>query len=308
MTRSIVTGTALDGFSVADALDYEKRKYMVIAGGGILVSAILFSWLITRIALRPTQKALDSQKRFISNVAHELRTPLSIIKTNTEVRLLDPTIPADSRTVHESNLEELSRISEIINNLLSLNALLRPERMEFTKIPVRPVIERSVTVLAALAAARRVDLTIEDISGIPVRANEAGLEQIITNILKNAIVYTPEGGSVKIHAEPDYYAGKMRIRIVDTGAGIAEKDLAHIFEPFYRGDFARTRRPGSGSGLGLAIVAELVKQHGGSVELESTLGIGTSVTVSLPLRGTRPVPPSPHKEGRTLHSRFTRPA
>lgn len=309
VTQSIVSGTSLDGLSVGDALDYEKKKYMVIAGSGILASAVLFSWLVTRMALRPTQNALESQKRFISNVAHELRTPLSIIKTNTEVRLLDQTIPLDSRAVHESNLEELNRISEIINNLLSMNALLRPERMEFKKISVRPIIERAVEVLSELAVARRVELTIADVSDIPVRANAAGLEQIITNIVKNAIVYTPAGGTVKIHAEPDYYGGKMRIRVVDTGAGIDEKDLAHIFEPFYRGDFARTRRAGSGSGLGLAIVAELLKLHGGTVEIESRLGKGTNVTVSLPLRGSRPPAASFGETPRelNLHLPFTRP-
>ena len=100
------------------------------------------------------------------------------------------------------------------------------------------------------------------------------------NILKNAIVYTPRGGNIALTLEPDYH-GSVAISIKDSGVGIAEKDLFHIFEPYYRGDTSRTRATG-GSGLGLAIVSELVRLHRGSVRILSAVGRGTTVIVAIP--------------------------
>src|SRR3990167_10782294 len=100
----------------------------------ITLTTILFSYIIARITLAPTRNALASQKQFIGNIAHELRTPLTVIKTNTEVALMENGVGLDMRNTLTSNIQELDRISEIINNLLSLSALVRPERMEFASV------------------------------------------------------------------------------------------------------------------------------------------------------------------------------
>jgi signal transduction histidine kinase len=114
-----------------------------------------------------------------------------------------------------------------------------------------------------------------------VWGNVAALEQILTNVIKNAIHYTPSGGTVSISVDPDY-RGNIVISVADTGMGIPEKDLMHIFEPFYRGDSSRNRESGAGSGLGLAIVSELVKLHKGRIAVESIVGKGTRVEITLP--------------------------
>ena len=283
IVHAVSSGTSPEvaGFSISTSLEYEKQKNMVFTATGILVAAAVFSWLITRIALTPTRDALDSQKQFVGNIAHELRTPLSIIKTNTEVALFNERLDKDARATFESNIEELDRISDIINNLLSMNALLRPEKIELSNTNLNAIIERVVSVLSELSAHKSKAVETRTGSERPVFGNMAALEQILMNLVKNALNYTPPGGRVIIGTNANA-TGQIELRVEDSGMGIDEKDLAHIFEPFYRGDQSRNRKSGGGSGLGLAIVSELVKLHKGSIRIRSTPGAGTTVTITLP--------------------------
>jgi signal transduction histidine kinase len=252
--------------------------------------ASVFGYLVTRLALTPTRNALENQKQFVGNIAHELRTPLSIIKTNTEVALLANSISTDMRETLESNVEELNRISGIINNLLSMNLLLRPEKMEFANINLKTIIDRVFHALDGLSKKKNVMLGITGSEYQTVWGNESGVEQILMNVVKNAINYTPAGGSVTIHVEANFQ-NEVEVAVTDTGVGIPEKDLAYIFEPFYRGDASRNRQGGAGSGLGLAIVNELVKIHKGSIAIRSSEGTGTSVEIHLP-RGRKEKAPT----------------
>lgn len=274
------TSTPLTAASISNQLEAVRTREML--GMSLLIAFIAagFGFLVARFALSPARTALASQKQFIGNIAHELRTPLSIIKTNTEVRLLDTDTSTAARALHESNLEELDRISDIINNLLSLNALIRPERIAFDPVDVGAVAERVLARFADLA--RRKKLTVE-LRAAPARyawGNAAAIEQVLMNLVKNALNYTKEG-SVTVSVGPDRF-GRLEVAVHDTGPGISEADLRHIFEPFYRGDRARTRSGGAGSGLGLTIVSELVKLHNGRISIQSAPGEGTSVFVTLP--------------------------
>ena len=152
--------------------------------------AVLFGYLIARFALTPTRNALATQKQFIGNIAHELRTPLSIIKTNTEVRMFDSDLSSRARAIHKSNLEELDRISDIINNLLSINALIRPEKIQFENVDVGDIIHRVVGKLSYLAKAKSLQIKTKIAKERIAWANTTALEQIVMNILKNAINHT----------------------------------------------------------------------------------------------------------------------
>ena len=251
---------------------------------GILLIIMASSALLARILLKPVRDTLHYQKLFISNVAHELRTPLSTIKTSTEVALLDEKLPRSLQKIHLDVLEELNRISEIINNLLSLNTLTRPERIEFKNVDLGDLIDTTVRHLQPLARERNIEMVVKKDNYRIVWGNSVALEQVMTNVVKNAISYTPKGinGIVTISIQPDY-KGSIVFSVVDTGIGISQEDLFHIFEPFYRADTSRVRNISkSGSGLGLTIVNEIVRVHHGKINIQSAPRRGTTVSVILP--------------------------
>jgi signal transduction histidine kinase len=244
-----------------------------------------FGLLLFRFMLLPTRNTLHYQKIFISNVAHELRTPLSIIKTSTEVALLDEKVSASTRGTFTEIVRELDRISEIINNLLSLGSLTRPERMRLTNVDLNPLVDRVMERHLPLAQERAIALTVKKDNYAVVWGNATALEQVVTNLVKNAIMYTQKNGkgSVGVSLHPDYQ-GSVSLSVTDNGIGISERDLAHIFEPFYRADASRARNTyATGSGLGLTIVNEIVRAHHGKIYIESARNQGTTVSVSLPV-------------------------
>jgi signal transduction histidine kinase len=283
ITRALTsTSTSSAAHTIlAHELETARTSETIIVASLIIAVAIAFGYLVARFALAPTRNALATQKQFIGNIAHELRTPLSIIKTNTEVRMFDSDLTSRARAIHRSNLEELDRISDIINNLLSLNTLIRPEQIQFENVDVAALVHRVVEKLSYLARGKSIRIKIKIAKERRAWGNTTALEQIVINILKNAIHHTASGEIViSVGPGPQRF---LEIAVRDTGSGIKRKDLLRIFEPFYRGDQARTRTGGAGSGLGLAIVSELVKLHRGRVGVKSVFGQGTEVTVLIPL-------------------------
>ncbi|MCR4325871.1 MAG: HAMP domain-containing histidine kinase [Patescibacteria group bacterium] len=274
------TETASIGANVVLKLQSLQLRNITTLASIVIVVTVIAGYIVARVVLMPTRRALEFQKQFIGNVAHELRTPLSIIKTNTEVRLMDADIPPDVQALHKDNLEELDRISEILNNLLSLSGSLRPERIEFQDIDLGTVAEIVMGKLRELADRKSLVITAKVSERRSVWGNASALEQIVTNILKNAVTYTPKGGHITLTIEP-VHPDFMELTIRDSGVGIAQKDLFRIFEPYYRTDLSRSRARG-GSGLGLTIVSELVKLHQGKITVQSVEGHGTSVMVLLP--------------------------
>ena len=244
-----------------------------------VAATALCGWIVARVTLSPARNALSAQKQFIGNIAHEIRTPLSVIKTNTEVTLLDPSLTADVKQALHSNVEELDRISEIINNLLSLSALMKPERIEFKNVNLGEIADESIQKISSLAKTNDIEIVLRKGDETTVWGSRTALLQIFGNIVKNALMYTPRGGRVDITVEPS--GSYIRLMVEDSGMGIARKDLFRIFEPFYRTDQSRTRSQG-GTGLGLAIVSELVKLHQGKIVIRSSVGRGTNVTILFP--------------------------
>ena len=277
--------------SLTEAVERVSSETHLYAAIVLILLNIVFGLLIARYALWPTKNSLQFQKKFIGNIAHEIRTPLAIIKTNTEVALFDPKLPASVKDTFDDTIIELDRISETINNLLSFDTLTRPRRMPFEPTDVSAIARTAIERHQALADSRGVALIEQFDDTCLVNGNSVALEQVVTNLVKNAINYTPKDQSgsvtVSVSAEPGH---KVLLSVKDTGIGIDQKDLFHIFEPFYRGDTSRARGIGTGtSGLGLAIVNEIVRLHKGAITIRSTPGKGTEIRIMLPA-GTKNLP------------------
>ena len=266
-------------------------KSSLLMLGLLLVAAVAAAGLLIRLSLRPARDNLRHQKLFISNIAHELRTPLSIIKTNSEVALMDPTLQPDLRAAFAEIIGETGRMSEVINNLLSLNSLARPERMQFKNLDLIPLAEKVVARYETLSRERGTKLLLRAETGSIVWGNATGLEQVMSNLIKNALSYTPAHSKGSVSAVLRPQEGMVLFAVSDTGVGMTQEELLHIFEPFYRADGSRNRKgQEEGSGLGLTIVNEMVRVHRGKIQVESRRQSrkhpgGTTVSVLLPLGG-----------------------
>jgi signal transduction histidine kinase len=256
-----------------------------------LLGSVFLAWLM----LRPIRIMLYYQKLFINNLAHELRTPLSTIKTTTEVALLDDTLAAATKNTHADVLYEVETIADILKNLLFLNTATQPEYFKLQKIDLGPIIDSVVKDFAALAHDRKVKVVVQKDEKCLVQGNTVALETILSKLLKNALIYTPIGsdGTITISIKP-YHFDSVVMSIADTGIGIAPEDIRHVFEPFYR---TKNSRGGvhkkSGSGLGLTIVKMFVEAQNGRITIQSILNQGTVVSIFLP-RGEPYSSVSPH--------------
>lgn len=230
------------------------------------------------------REKLDIGRReFVANVSHELRTPLTTIKSYTET-LLDSNYKQDSMEKHflEVINSEADRMTRIVKDLLTLSKLDHG-RQEIVKrnVDLKKLIEGVVEKLAFEAKSRGQTLTFAATTNIPqYKGDKDKLEQVLINLVTNALKYTQDGGVIELYAGKVY--NEIYIKVKDNGIGIPAADQKRIFERFYRVDKARTRAAG-GTGLGLAIAKEIIVAHGGKITLNSKSEKGTEVIITLPL-------------------------
>ena len=226
------------------------------------------------------------RQEFLSNVSHELRTPLTSILTFVET-LEEGAIddPQDGRRFASVIRRNAERMRTLIEDILELSAIESGvTRVEPAEISLSPAVREAMGALSAKAAARGVSLVNEVSAEAVVSADPRRLEQMLLNLIDNAIKFNRAGGEVVVRHE----AGERdRVSVSDTGEGIPAEHLPRVFERFYRVDRARSRELG-GTGLGLAIVKHLARAHGGEVSVRSDAGAGSTFTIELPRAG-RPV-------------------
>lgn len=234
--------------------------------------------------LRRLEEAFTRLSRFSSDLAHELRTPLSNMSGAVEVCLLRERAGPEYRAVLESNLEECRRLAALVDNLLFMARVEHAEAA--ARIETFDGAEAAAWVAAqqAPAAATR-GLAIEVSGNAAVTADSVLFRQALTNLLSNAIVHSDAHGAIRVELERD--GNSSRVRVIDQGIGIDAQHVPHLFDRFYRADPARSRENGQGTGLGLAIVKSIVDLHGGSVEVQSQPGAGTCVALCFPDQATQ---------------------
>ncbi len=231
------------------------------------------------------QRKLDEARReFIANVSHELRTPLTNVKSYTET-LIDAAgeLPTDTEVKFLSVIAgETDRMTRIVKDLLTLSKLdCGKMDLHFHRFSMQHMVESVYNAMVLEAGNNGLELKLNIQGKMPdMNGDRERLEQVVINILSNAVKYTPSGGHIVLSAARRD-EGHVMIRVKDDGMGIPKDDIPRLFERFYRVDKARSRAKG-GSGLGLAIAKEMVEAHRGTIYLESQLDEGTTVTVVLP--------------------------
>jgi signal transduction histidine kinase len=269
-----------------------------------LIVATVAIYFVKRIAeLQKSNEQLQEMNRklqeidkmksdFISVVSHELRTPLTTIKAFVELILMKPEMHSQQRAKLAGTINlEADRLTRLIEDLLDL-ARIEADSMKwrFEKLSIEDVFQQPLEYIRPLLESKGLHLTTTFHSPLPVLTGDRDrLAQVVTNIISNAVKFTPSGGSIHIAVRAESAPlSQVVVAISDTGIGIPERDLELIFEKFQRSGDQLTNTI-EGSGLGLAIARQIVEYHGGRIWATSTHGEGSTFTFTLPLKRREPV-------------------
>ncbi len=227
------------------------------------------------------ERSFGQLSRFSADIAHELRTPIQNLRGVLDVALETQRTPGEYEEALGSGLEECDRLSRLVDSLLFLARAENPEtQVERSAFEVRDELERIVDFFESQADEAGVTLTLHSPAGLRAELNRPLFQQAVGNLLTNAFAYTPRGGQVSLSACASDET--LHVSVTDTGSGIPEEHLPHVFTRFFRADSSRTQRSG-GVGLGLAIVKSIVELHRGTAAVESKGAVGTRVRLSFPL-------------------------
>jgi heavy metal sensor kinase len=234
------------------------------------------------------QRSSEIQRSFCDVAAHEMKTPLTILQGNLEVALLKARTAEEYREALLNNLEQVGRLIALTRSLLTLAKFTSGKPpVDLAPLALEPMIQDIVYELTLLADDRRITLSFESQSVPPVLGDAQWLKQALINLLDNALHYTPSGGAVTVRLQT--VGDCVTVAVEDTGHGIEPEHLPHLFERFYRTDWARAKDAG-GTGLGLPIVKEIAEAHGGTISVTSQVDKGSVFTLRLPVAAHQTVP------------------
>jgi heavy metal sensor kinase len=231
------------------------------------------------------ETSVSRMKQFTADASHELRAPVAVIRTTSELALRKDRSPEEYRSALREVLVESERTSQLVDSLLMLaRADSGADHLTLRPIDVAACVREACDEGTKLAESRRIQLDYEiPPEALKIQGDAPAVRRLFFSLIDNAIKYTPEGGHVhvELHAQNGFVAGQVE----DDGIGIAGDDLPHVFDRFWRADKARSREIG-GAGLGLSIARWIAERHGGAIEVESTLGSGSTFRVKLPVNSS----------------------
>ena len=272
-------GKALAGAAADAVLERDGRACHIFASpvrdaGGAICGAIVLLLDVTE-----QQRAEQVRRDFAANVSHELKTPLTSISGFAE--MMENGMADNSQDVRRFAgriYTQAQRLIALTDDIIRLSRIERADLTENVPVELRALCDRAVETLRFTAEQKQVEIAVTG-GPAPVRGDRQMLDELITNLMDNAVKYNRPGGRVDVSLSVQ--DGLVCLRVADTGIGIPKEHQERIFERFYRVDQSRSKQTG-GTGLGLSIVKHVVERHGGSITLESVPGEGTAVTVRLP--------------------------
>jgi len=272
-------------FARIRAADIEAARMRLIASLGlinlfILIVAGTAGYFLAGRTLKPIKEMIDEQNRFITDASHELRTPITSLKSEIEVSLRDKKLTTfGAKKVLASNLEEVNGLQMLSDELIMLAQNKKVNGFKLTTIMLAPLIKKAISKVKKTATARKIKIE-ENVKNIKISGDQQSLTQLLVILLDNAIKYSPSKTNIQIVSE--ITKNKLIIKIIDQGVGISKKEIPHIFDRFYRSDQSRNQ---DGYGLGLSIAKQIVEMHSGTIAVQSQEKSGSSFIIILPLNG-----------------------
>jgi signal transduction histidine kinase len=283
---TLASGAPMVAVAVADKVELEDRYARLIAAFGAAAAAALLlvvagGWFLVRKSTAPVERSIEHMRRFMADAAHELRTPITVVRSRAEIALQQPRGASEYEDALRGIESEAKRLGTLVEDLLILaraDAGERPIGRE--RVYLDDLTLDAAGAARVVAQAKGVRLDVEEFDEAPVVGDATLLRQLVMILLDNAVKFTAGGGSVRVRVGAPN--GRPALVVEDTGIGIAPEQLPHVFERFYRGDPARSRTNGSaadGAGLGLAIAKWIADAHDAEIALASEPGEGTRVSV-----------------------------
>jgi signal transduction histidine kinase len=279
----LASGHSFVAVAVADHLELANRFASLIAAFGVaalaaVVLVLAGGYFLVRKSTDPIERSIAYTRRFMADAAHELRTPVAVLRTKAEVALQAPRTPDAYVSTLRGMGSEAQRLGRVVDDLLTLaraDAGERPighERFFLDDVAIDAALS-----VQTLAQAADVMLAVEEFEETPIMGDPALVRELIVVLLDNAVQFTPAGGTVHVRVQP---SPQPTVEVEDTGPGIPADQLPHVFERFYRGDASRPRN--GGAGLGLAIAQWIATSHGARLTVVSGVARGTRATVVFP--------------------------
>ncbi len=256
-------------------------KQLILINVIVVCIAGVASYILSGWTLKPIQQSVEEQDRFVADAAHELRTPVTALRTSIEVSLMDKKIKAAGRKVLEDNLEDVKCLELLADNLLKLAGADKKDYQQ--PVNLVSVVERSHKQVKSLAEEKDIDLKMylpQERDDLYVFGDFVELMELCVILLDNAIKYTNEQGRVSLSLIQK--KKQLIVEVQDSGIGIAEAQLPFIFNRFYQADQSRSANR-AGYGLGLSVAQKIIEHHHGELKVKSTLGQGSVFSFSLPL-------------------------
>ena len=244
----------------------------------ILIFTLMIAYVLSKRTLIPIEETYKKQSIFVANAAHELRTPLAVIKAGSEVILRNDRTQEEYIKYTKESLEEIERLITLSNDLLFLAQSNKKKVNLNSKVNFSEICKKQINAIEAYALIHKITIKDEVENNLNTLGNKNDLTRLVINLLKNAIDYNKKEGSVTISLKKK--SNKIILSVIDTGIGIKKENLINIYDRFYKVDDSRTQNSSS-AGLGLAIVKEIVLEHHGSINANSSYGNGTTFEVIL---------------------------
>lgn len=247
---------------------------LILIGGGVV------SYYLAKKTLEPIEEAHAAQTRFTADASHELRTPIAAMRTEIEVALMNNKLTlSEAKTLLNSNLEELEKLTALSEGLLSLSRMENQE-LAMQPVDITDICQAAIERTEPLASNKKVTITSDIEPNLVLNGDKASLAEVLIILLDNAIKYSPQKSKVTFSANSE--GDQIVISVKDHGQGIKASDIPHIFERFYRADSARTKEDANGYGLGLSIAKNVIDMHKGTIQVDSKPEKGTTMTVLIP--------------------------